>query len=737
MAGRREKEQDDLVADDPRRVWKLGGRVSENGRHSCSFLRDLSEAEVQELRAKFKEIDELAEQRAIGRVVESSERWNAILDAAENELETDGALSDRSQRAALLELNAFSRLGQRLIEQLGDAAAELPDHPKPQADDFGRRLTRIRRSGPQELLAEAFRDQHVPADLLRVRNATDPLFVRGFEAYGARNLPVAAMGWLIDLLVAYFALREPSYRALAAEMKQLTLSVPRGLPSIFSYVDTYEEQGPGKIAMIDFPIPALVRLDAAFDGVVAGDGVSALAGLFRDRDRRRLFFGAAAADSGAIGGETSTGINAVPTATVGLDVDLLGSEPIDYWAPVRDRLEEGGEGRDMFVGSVCSATPEGRLVSLRSEAALAAAEQLAGGSLAANMEPNELIRSLFARAGWQGEMPMDLSGEVIERDPERFEVVVPLYGLEVTDEVRVGAITLIPRNDGFAKVEQLGDGDLREVDAKNLADFRSGQSFALAEPTVAMVHEAEERGLADIDLALAWLTARGRYGAIAMPDGRPQIFNRELSLRSPSRGTVVFVIAVETKRLWLRQSVPRPSEQVRRICAADLAALPLPAQLEASDRLALLALRLAASEINPLMQVRALWQAIESYTEGQRGEQKLFDGPERQAIKKLLLDEKSLQLDQRQRERLSKAIDGLNNVPLNQRLERQLKEDGVLVTPDELALLKSLYDVRNDIVHGRTVEEPPPRDCVNYGISIVARILVHRIDALDRTDREP
>jgi hypothetical protein len=54
-----------------------------------------------------------------------------------------------------------------------------------------------------------------------------------------------------------------------------------------------------------------------------------------------------------------------------------------------------------------------------------------------------------------------------------------------------------------------------------------------------------------------------------------------------------------------------------------------------------------------------------------------------------------------------------------------------------LALLRSLYDVRNAIVHGRSVEEPPPRDPVNYGISIVARILVHRIAGLASKVAQP
>jgi hypothetical protein len=52
------------------------------------------------------------------------------------------------------------------------------------------------------------------------------------------------------------------------------------------------------------------------------------------------------------------------------------------------------------------------------------------------------------------------------------------------------------------------------------------------------------------------------------------------------------------------------------------------------------------------------------------------------------------------------------------------------VTDDELAVLDDLYDIRNDIVHGRPVERPPQRDQINYGISIVSRMLVHRVAAL-------
>jgi hypothetical protein len=230
-----------VASDPPRRVWKLGGRVSKDGQHSCSFVRDLSESEVQELQAKFKEIDELAEQRGFSRVVESSERWGAILDVAEVELEIDGALSNRSQRAAWLELNAFSRLGQLLFEELTDAATDLADPREPHAGDFDCRLARLRRSGPQALLAEAFREQRVPADLRRNVSAAQcgrsprlaPLSTvsessasscLSFQAKVTDSVSLDGQGCITDL--SYSIRRNPLQTALPAELPRHGTQIP-------------------------------------------------------------------------------------------------------------------------------------------------------------------------------------------------------------------------------------------------------------------------------------------------------------------------------------------------------------------------------------------------------------------------------------------------------------------------------------------------------------------------------
>lgn len=721
-----------MMASDSERRWKLGGRVTQAGRHNCSFVRDLSEVEVSELKAKFRVIHELAEQRGMTRALESGNRWGALLDAAQEEIELDGAISAQSQKAAQLELRAFTRLCGRFIDELEERAADLPPGPdSSQSPSFLDRIEQIRRTGPYALLTEASGAGKPENDsLLQLRKTPDPLYVRGFEVYGARELVARTVGDLVGLLVSYFLLRGPSYRLLATEIRQLSRLVPEGMPSIFSFIEADGDERPSSYEMTDLPVFALAGLDHAFNGVKHGQGPDAILELLRGRYRRKLRFGKASADSAAIGGNSSDGFDMLPTATVQLDIDLLGSEPIDYWAPMSDSVEEGEFGRDMFLGAVQRATPDGRLVALECEGAAALTEEGPGGTLAANMDGAEVIRELIALSSWDGNLMLNTK-ENEHPSPEVFDVFVPLHGLTVEEIIRIGSVSIVPRDQGLRQIAPLAQGEPGETGAEMLTEFGEAASFALARPTAERINEAEGEGLGEIDIALAWMTTRGRYGGTTLPDGSVQPFDRQQALRAPRRGPVVFVRGTSTKRLWLRRPAG-PSQAIERhLSSTDSSMRPaLPVELPVNERLALLALRLSASEIDPLMQVRALWQAIESYAEKRKGEQKLFTKRDRKAIKKAILDSENLSLSKRQRERLVEAIKGLNHESLMLRLRRRLKEDAVLITDDELTLLSDLYEVRHHVVHGRLVEEPPHRDQINYGISIVSRMLVHRIASL-------
>jgi len=112
------------------RRWKLGGRVTDAGHHDCLFVKDLSQVEADELKTKFREVHELAEQSGLTRVLESGNRWGAILDAVQEEIKLDGAISAQSERAAQLELGAFVRLCERLVEELRAKAIAFENTPR-------------------------------------------------------------------------------------------------------------------------------------------------------------------------------------------------------------------------------------------------------------------------------------------------------------------------------------------------------------------------------------------------------------------------------------------------------------------------------------------------------------------------------------------------------------------------------------------------------------------------------
>jgi hypothetical protein len=80
----------------------------------------------------------------------------------------------------------------------------------------------------------------------------------------------------------------------------------------------------------------------------------------------------------------------------------------------------------------------------------------------------------------------------------------------------------------------------------------------------------------------------------------------------------------------------------------------------------------------------------------------------------------------RQRERVIEAFNGLNNPPLLRRLRAVLDIDAVPYDEGELERLHRLRKLRNAVVHGRGRELPRAED-VELGISVVARMLVHRV----------
>jgi hypothetical protein len=144
-------------------------------------------------------------------------------------------------------------------------------------------------------------------------------------------------------------------------------------------------------------------------------------------------------------------------------------------------------------------------------------------------------------------------------------------------------------------------------------------------------------------------------------------------------------------------------------------------QLTLQERQAILAVKRATDEPDPLARVHALWEAIEFYCSGARVEAS-FTRSELEAIRNALPSE----LDPQQLERAGELIGKFNEPSLMMRLLVVLDEDGVPIDPSELALLRELRRLRNNVVHGRQAALPAIED-IEYATSIVARMLVFRL----------
>lgn len=517
-------------------------------------------------------------------------------------------------------------------------------------------------------------------------------------------------------------LREAEYRSLASEVKKFTDEVEQGWPSIVRTIEG--EEGPRNLRMTDFPVIELGALGASLDMLRDGNSEEAMVNLMRARSVRAVRFGEADAAFAVVGGTSRNGLDQLPEADIEIDTDLLGSEPIDYWAPVTDTIEQFGEGREMFRGAVQRVEIAGRVANLTCEGATALTEHSSGGMVALGMDQFELISALMEQAGVQSEFL--LSEEPEQPQPETFEVWTPLEGLTVAEPIEIAGITVVPPAQALARLDGLGmeqEGD----GARSLGqEFRSGASYALARVVSEMPNRAEDGGLARIDFALAWIATRGRYGAALLPDGEPQSFDRQAGRLTARRGKVIFVYGTDTERAWLRWPEEGNDVAQRKLEAGSTFLQPQPpAQIEIEDRLALGALRLAATAPDPLVQVQALWQAIESYAAGIKTKTKLFSKSELKNLRQALPDDLTTSQDAA----LQRMLGRLNEEPLRERLRRRLKSDAVPVTDAELKVLDDLREVRNAVTHGRDIQETIDRDTVNYGISIVARILVHRIAA--------
>jgi hypothetical protein len=709
------------MVDHATRIWTVGGLVGEDGTWRAVKRRDITEREFEHLQSCIQLVGDLAGQRDYARLVAAVSRWTRTLGAAKSDLQGAGRLSSSSRHSLELDLQALVATADRLETLLAAKVSEVDENPLVVA--FKETRHRIRATSPYLLIHEL-----APAALAdgpKLVMTDGVIYFEGVRRQTAETIPVALLGEMFSLVVAYLGVFQDRFGKAATELEEAAADVDEGTPSLISYEIDPSNGSATRMSITSLPIPEIAALRQFFHLVARAAGSTDLAAasevLKRAGPQNEVRIGDVDVSSGVVAGTANEGINALPSARFELDLGLLGSTPVDYWAPVRSMFSQGPFRRQLFAGAVQEAQVDGATTSLDCEGAVDLTEHNTRGMITANVQPGEVLQSLILQAG--------LSTDVLltdeppgEQSEEPFEVLVPIRGIEVDHPVEVGPMSIVPKPRGEEALKGFRlDG---ETAARLAAKFSEADSFGLAEVRTATLHEAEDGGTAAIETAMAWLTARERYGYARLPDGRARPFSRQEALKSARRGAVVLVRGRDSQRQWLR-SLEAIAEPLPRSVdpTSPLLDPALPGDLSPTERQALLALQRATTEPIPESQLQALWEAIEFYVAGTKGP-KLFAPSELDSLR----EQVSAHWNSAQRKKLRNTIDKLNEPPLGIRLGWRLERDGVPLSEDERDLLFTrLREARNAFVHGRRVCSSPTREELHRGMSLVARMLVYRI----------
>lgn len=437
-------------------------------------------------------------------------------------------------------------------------------------------------------------------------------------------------------------------------------------------------------------------------------------GLTSVRRRNLMRLGPVDMGSSLITGTMNNAFNQMPTGNFILD---LSAAPFaaDYFGGISVTVTQGDVEAPRFSGSVVSAKPDGESVAVQAIGSVAISESVIPGMAQRGVPPQEAIYVMARSIGMPDER---LRIDGLDALPmETFEVLIPIDGIVVGRALRFSGVTLIPASAVTGFVEPFNvTGLLKETFAAS--------TYALVLVTASLMYEAEARGTEAVDVLIAWLTTQLRCGLIRHPNGVPIAFERKEALAEIKRKDAISVRGLLTLRQWIR--IPQMAKQVRfieltetlRSISSDLPELTL------QERLALKALSRAALDRDGLAQVQAMWEAIEFYVSGTEAE-KIFQKSEMKAIREVVIDAFP-DLSEKQGDRFMDLMGRLNDAPLLARLRKQLDIDRVPIDEGEVEILVKLRKLRNDVVHGRQSVLPAAED-VEYGISIVARMLLFRL----------
>jgi Arc/MetJ family transcription regulator len=253
-------------------------------------------------------------------------------------------------------------------------------------------------------------------------------------------------------------------------------------------------------------------------------------------------------------------------------------------------------------------------------------------------------------------------------------------------------------------------------------------AFARVAVPAKYLYDAEQEGLSLIDDTAAWLTTRLRYSWSQTPDRQLEPYERAATLVVVERvaGVAVFPVEGRGRRWWRDTSTTQHERDMELAPDSRWLAPPMPTQVSAGDRQALLALQRAITARDPVQRVAAFWDAIEFYL-GDRSPAPGFTDEKIAAA----VERASKGLTAAKSERVGNVLrQWLNSWSPTARLEHVLRDEGVPFSDEDMRRVKRLRGARNRSVHG--AEAAPADDEIDQAVGLMSRAISTRWSPAER-----
>jgi len=401
----------------------------------------------------------------------------------------------------------------------------------------------------------------------------------------------------------------------------------------------------------------------------------------------------------------------VPQADLTVDPGLLPADTPDYLAPLTVHSAMGDQ-PEIFSGQATEARVAGERIEITAQGANALTEQLTGLFVAMVGAPE--VAYTMARS--VGLTPDQISISDLDALPlEVFEVIAPVNGVTCSSTRTHGAVVFLPVDAGYEQLEALDLAD--DVEAIDPS------AWAVTYATAQLAYDAEQAGIDAIDRCLTWITTRGRYGAMLLPDGSPQEFRRERARALPRRLDIVAVHGQLTGRRWVRTSDTEAAEAHFDLDAEDPLLFLGEGDLTLVQRGAIASCARAATERDPLTRLQALWEAVEYLAAGVSAD-RIFDPADIKRVRAAIPED----LPDNLKERVGDLLSGIASAPLMVRLWTLIEREALPCSAEEFAELSELRRTRNNAAHGREPTPPSP-DQLDQATALVSRLVVARLAA--------